>query len=100
VQIVLLDYWNVTIDGAVAAHQLDTSERAEADRATRATNDAVAAAAAATHVRYVDTYAAFKGDDGRKDPTALLASDGDHPDQAGHEVIAQALIAALPAASL
>ena len=39
---------------------------------------------------------AFKGDDRDQDPTALLAPDGDHPNAAGHQAIADALYAALP----
>ena len=43
----------------------------------------------------VDLYAPFKGA-GDVDPTPLLADDGDHPDAAGHALIARVLLAALP----
>ena len=44
---------------------------------------------------YVDIYTPFKGADGSTDDTALLADDGDHPNAAGHQLIATALLAAL-----
>ncbi|RZS90275.1 lysophospholipase L1-like esterase [Motilibacter rhizosphaerae] len=93
-RILLLDYWNVTVDGAVARQRWGADYRAETDRVTRATNDAICTAARVTHVQCVDTYAPFKGRDGRKDPTPLLAADGDHPSAAGHQVIARALLEA------
>jgi len=43
----------------------------------------------------VDLYSPFKGD-GSKDPTSRLASDGDHPNSAGHQLIASALLADTP----
>ena len=39
---------------------------------------------------YVDLRAAFKGPDYDKDETRYLATDGDHPNAAGHEQIAEA----------
>ena len=41
---------------------------------------------------YVDLYTPFKGADGGDDPTQLLADDGDHPNAAGHKLIAQTLL--------
>ena len=54
----------------------------------------VLASADADHATYVDLYAPFKGADGSADPTDVLAADGDHPNAAGHEIIAQALLRA------
>ena len=45
-------------------------------------------------VRAGDLYAAFKGEHAERDPTNLLAADGDHPNAAGHRLIAQALLSA------
>jgi lysophospholipase L1-like esterase len=39
----------------------------------------------------VDIYAPFEGA-GDRNPTALLADDGDHPNAAGHRLIAKALL--------
>jgi hypothetical protein len=41
----------------------------------------------------VDLYAPYKGD-GSRNPTALLAGDGDHPNAAGNQLISSALMAA------
>jgi acyl-CoA thioesterase I len=94
--IVVLDYWAAMKDGAVARREYSPVAQQAAQDATVAVNDALAAAVAATHVTYVSTLVAFKGPDGSKDPTDLLAPDGDHPDAAGHQVIAQALVDVLP----
>lgn len=63
------------------------------DLLTRQVNAAIKSDAVAEHVAYVDIYTPFKGKDGDIDDTALLAPDGDHPSQAGHRVIANALAA-------
>ena len=51
--------------------------------------------AAAHGAVYVDLFTPFRGADGSKDCTALLTDDGDHPDAAGHALIARTLLAAL-----
>jgi lysophospholipase L1-like esterase len=43
----------------------------------------------------VSLYAPFKGD-GTKNPTTLLAADGDHPNSTGHHLIASTLLAGTP----
>ena len=58
-------------------------------------NAVISEAAAHQDAVYVDTRAPFKGDDGTKDCTELLASDGDHPNRAGHRTIATAILQAL-----
>jgi hypothetical protein len=67
----------------------------EFDAVTAEVNRRVSAAAAAHGATYVDLVTPFRGPDGSKDATPLLAPDGDHPDAAGHAVIAEALAAAL-----
>ena len=64
------------------------------DRLTRRVNAAIEVAAHAAGARYIDGYRPFKGA-GSRDCTALLAADGDHPNAAGHEVLARSLVAQL-----
>ena len=89
VQVLVTGYWNVFLDGAVAA-QHGTTYQATSDALTRRV-DTVLAATARTHdATYVDLYRPFRGD-GDTDDTAQLASDGDHPSAAGHRLIARLL---------
>jgi lysophospholipase L1-like esterase len=94
--VVVLDYWAAMEDGAVAAKDYDAPTMAAAVASTTSVNQALAVAAKATGAMYVSTYTAFKGPNGTNDPTALLAADGDHPDAAGHQLIAKTIYAALP----
>ena len=43
-------------------------------------------------VRYVDLYGPFE--DSGRNVTSLMSNDGDHPDAAGHDLIARTLLAA------
>ena len=95
--VVILDYWAAMEDGAVAARDYDPPTMAASVASTTSVNQALAVAAKATNAIYVSTYTAMKGANGAVDPTALLAPDGDHPDAAGHQVIAKAIYAVLPA---
>ena len=95
--IVVLDYWAAMEDGAVAAKDYDKPTMAAAISSTTYVNDALALAAKATGAIYVSTFTAFKGPAGTNDDTALLASDGDHPNAAGHQLIAKTIDAVLPA---
>jgi lysophospholipase L1-like esterase len=94
--VVVLDYWAAMEDGAVAAKDYDAPTMAASIASTTSVNDALAVAAKATGALYLSTYTAFKGPNGANDPTALLAADGDHPDAAGHQLIARTIYAALP----
>lgn len=91
--VLVTDYWNVFKDGDVAAGQRSADFLAWSDELTRAVNAQICAGATEAGATCVDLYAPFKDDDGGKDPTPLLADDGDHPDSAGHAVIARALLA-------
>lgn len=84
--LLLTGYWNVFTDGVAATH-LDPAHRATADELTRRANAVLAEVAAEYGVVCVDLYPAFKGQ-GDVDPTPWLASDGDHPNAAGHVRIA------------
>ncbi len=98
VPVIVFGYWNVVLDGRVGTEHYGPDGVRAAAEATRYANNALRAAARQTGVRYVPTEAAFHGDDGGRDPTGLLAPDGDHPNAAGHAAIA-ALIPPLPPAA-
>ncbi len=87
-------YWNVFQDGKVATTVGGTAFLRGSDLLTRRVNAAVDRDASVEHVAYVDIYTPFKGQKGDTDDTPLLAPDGDHPSQAGHRLIADALAAA------
>lgn len=100
-EVLVTTYWNVVEDGAVARENFSTQYLQVSDALTRQVNGALcdATKSAADHAPAgtpggelicVDLYAPFKGA-GDTDPTALLAADGDHPDAAGHQLIAQTL---------
>jgi acyl-CoA thioesterase I len=94
--VLVLGYWNVVKDGAVGLAEYGTTGEQAAVQATRITNAALRRAAAASGARYVSTTPAFDGRNRDQDPTALLAADGDHPDAAGHQAIADAIHTAQP----
>lgn len=93
--VVVTGYWNVFLDGAVGASK-GPVYASDSDRLTRAVNTALAKVAATSNAVYADLYTPFKGA-GTVDDTPLLAPDGDHPNVAGHAVIASAIRAALAA---
>jgi lysophospholipase L1-like esterase len=84
-------YWDIWRDGAVA-RRVGPAYVHVGDALTRRVNDVVAATAAANSFRYVDLFTPFRGGTGERDDTHLLASDGDHPNSAGHRLIAAELI--------
>jgi lysophospholipase L1-like esterase len=92
--VLIFGYWNVVEDGDVGRADYGDEGVAEAAAATKYCNDALHRAASGAI--YVDTTTALKGGSGAADPTDLLAADGDHPNAAGHEAIAEAAYAALP----
>ncbi|MGW0202562.1 SGNH/GDSL hydrolase family protein [Nonomuraea sp. NPDC003201] len=94
-RIVVTGYWNVFLDGD-SARAKGTAYVSNSDALTRMVNRTLAGAAAAKGARYVDVYGPFKGD-GSRDDTPLLAADGDHPNAAGHRVIADSILSALAA---
>lgn len=90
-------YWNVFADGQVAREESGEEYLTWSDTLTQALNTQICSAAKATGSTCVDLHAPFKGN-GSMDPTPLLADDGDHPNAAGHHVIATTLLAATKAA--
>lgn len=95
--VVLLDYWNVTVDGTVGAAHGPGFVQASTDL-TRRTDEVIKSVAAASGAAYVDTRTPFKGSDETRDPTGELQDDGDHPNARGHGLIAAATIDALRSA--
>jgi len=91
VLLVLLDYWSVWLGGQYAeakgAVYVDAAEEV-----TDQVNNVIKTTAANTGAAYVDLRAAFKGPNYAYDETRYLASDGDHPNPAGHEQIAAAVV--------
>jgi lysophospholipase L1-like esterase len=86
---VLLDYWNVWLGGRYEAAKGAAYANA-ADAVTDRLDRVIRVTAARTGSAYVDLRAAFKGPSYRYDETRYLASDGDHPNAAGHRRIASA----------
>ena len=93
VRVLVTGYWNVFLDGQVAS-QRGRTYTSTSDALTRKVNAAIKSTTEAAGATYVDVYTAFRGD-GDQDDTSLLASDGDHPSQAGHQLIAHLLEHAL-----
>jgi lysophospholipase L1-like esterase len=87
--IVLLDYWNVWLGGKYAAAK-GPAYVATAEQVTDDVDMAIKRVASHSGSAYVDLRAAFKGPDYDADETRFLATDGDHPNAAGHQRIAKA----------
>lgn len=90
--VVLTGYWNVFLDGAVGARN-GANYVATSDALSRQVNAAITEIANEHQMIYADVYSPFKGE-GSRDDTALLLADGDHPNAAGHLLIAAAIAAA------
>ncbi|GAA3696999.1 hypothetical protein GCM10022204_11160 [Microlunatus aurantiacus] len=91
----VVSYWNVFRDGDVGAGNYDRGYLAWSDQVTRDANTTICRTADLADATCVDLYAPFKGADGTKDPTPLLADDGDHPNDAGTALIATVVAAAV-----
>ncbi|HET8988813.1 MAG TPA: SGNH/GDSL hydrolase family protein, partial [Humibacillus sp.] len=89
-QVAVVGYWNVTVDGAVGQARGDAFVTGS-DALTRAVNATIAGVASTLHAIYVDAYNPLKGD-GTLDPTSALLDDGDHPNARGHALMAKAVL--------
>ncbi|MEU4287182.1 SGNH/GDSL hydrolase family protein [Kribbella sp. NPDC026596] len=87
--VLVTGYWNVFEDGEVARRTFPATGRAATTDLTLRVNAIIANVTTATGATYVDLYAPFERPG--TDVTALLAPDGDHPNAAGHHLIAQLL---------
>jgi lysophospholipase L1-like esterase len=96
VQIAVVGYWNVTVDGAVGQARGNAFVTGS-DALTRAVNTTIAGVASRLRAIYVDAYTPLKGN-GSLDPTSALLDDGDHPNAKGHAIIAQAVLDAVTSA--
>lgn len=83
-------YWNVFEDGDVAKQNFSADGIAATVDLTQRVNATIATATIAEGAKSVELVVPFQ----REDVTKLLAPDGDHPNAAGHELIAQVLLAA------
>jgi acyl-CoA thioesterase I len=90
-QLILLDYWSVWLGGRYADAEGPVYVGAVAS-VTDQVNTVIKRTAADTDSGYVDLRAIFKGPDYDSDETPYLASDGDHPNAAGHQKIAAAVV--------
>lgn len=88
--VLVTGYWNVFQDGDVARRAYGETGVQASLELTRRANAAIQTVATAAGARYVDLYRPFE--ESGRDVTALMAADGDHPDAAGHALIAQTLL--------
>lgn len=84
-------YWDVFIDGDVAAHTYGAGFQADSTALTRQANAVIQSVAQNQGATYVDLFTPLKGPAGGGDPTSMLAADSDHPNQAVHQEIADTL---------
>jgi lysophospholipase L1-like esterase len=91
IQLILLDYWSVWLGGRYADAEGPVYVGAVAS-VTDQLNTVIKRTAVDTDSSYVDLRAILKGQDYDSDETRYLASDGDHPNAAGHQKIAAAVV--------
>jgi lysophospholipase L1-like esterase len=94
VELLVTTYWNVFKEPETAAQAAGTATPYDvmARRATLILNAAICRSAARAGAVCAGLFAPFKGD-GTRDALGLLGPDRDHPNAAGHRVIAEALAA-------
>ncbi len=93
--ILVTGYWNVFEDKLVAERAFGPEGLRASIQLTHLVNGAIRAVAAEAGASYVDLFAPFHMPELEED--TLLADDGDHPDAAGHALIAHTLLdAGLP----
>jgi lysophospholipase L1-like esterase len=88
------NYWNVFEAGEVARDKYGEDFSRQSDQLTQEVNAIICDVAVKAGDTCIDLYSAFKRATPTGDPTALLAPDGDHPNQAGHNLIAETITAA------
>jgi lysophospholipase L1-like esterase len=96
--VLVTGYWNVFEDGQVAHRAFGAAGLQASLELTRRVNAAICSVSTTAQAHYVDLFEPFQSRG--RDIDSLLASDGDHPDGAGHRLIAKTLVdAGLPRAS-
>lgn len=93
-EVLVIDYWNVFQDGHQTVNAQGHAMVAWGRKVSRLANASICAQSTTYGDRCVDLYRAFFRRNG--DPTHLLATDGDHPNAAGVDVIVRRLVAATP----
>jgi lysophospholipase L1-like esterase len=83
-------YWNVFQDGDVARNAVGETGLQASLELTRRANAVIRSVSERDGVRYVDLYAPFE--ESGRDVTSLMSDDGDHPNAAGHALIARTLL--------
>lgn len=97
-KVVVMGYWNVFTDGAVAQAKGSTYVTVSREL-TAWTNALMKTTAAKYGAVYADAATPFTGSSGTANDTAMLASDGDHPDAEGHAALASAVVSSLGSAA-
>jgi lysophospholipase L1-like esterase len=87
--VLVTGYWNVYEDGEVARQAFPPEGVAATVELTGRVNTVIAAVSASYGAAFVDLFAPFEKRG--VGVTGLLAADGDHPNAAGHLLIAQVL---------
>ena len=88
------NYWNVFEDGEVGQERHGDAFVHDSNQLTREANVVICDAAERAGDVCIDLDTAFTRASPDGDPTSLLAPDGDHPNQAGQELIAATVAAA------
>ncbi|MHB8512254.1 MAG: SGNH/GDSL hydrolase family protein [Actinomycetota bacterium] len=86
-------YWEIWEDGSVGRSN-GQQYMSVGDALTHHVNQIIQQVSNGSGATYVDLYTAFRGTNGTVDDTDFLASDGDHPNAAGHALISQWLMSA------
>ena len=90
--VLVTGYWNVFQDGQVARDSDGASGLRASIGLTRRVNAMITSVSSSAGAHYVDLFAPFHRPG--VDIDSLLAPDGDHPDTAGHVLIASVLLGA------
>ncbi len=92
--VLVTGYWNVFESGDVASSTYPDAGVLATQRLTREVNDVLRDVTMTSGDTYVDLLGPFTGPASGGNVTSLLARDGDHPNAAGHALIALRLVAA------
>ena len=88
------NYWNIFEVSEAANEKYGDAFPSQSDRITREANSVICDVARHAGDVCIDVYTAYREASPTGEPTALLAPDGDHPNQAGHDLIARTIAAA------